>query len=207
VALTRYEGIGLAVLNGAGPVIRERALVGAEVVFEAQKSTHAQAATAATMERRDTDRLRRLAGGHGPMTLDRDTIVVRLAMMNDLLCDLESLGWVDSLRLRPDRIARHAVERILTQRVEFAVSINSHVAASVSGSVPGTYRDSFRAAADAGLLTADLVERLAPSAGLRNVLTHEYVGVALDLLAAGAGAALVDHRVYVRAAARSLQGQ
>jgi hypothetical protein len=61
VALTRYEGIDLVVLNGAGPVIRERALVGAEVVFEAQKSTHAQAAIAATMERMDTDWLRRLA--------------------------------------------------------------------------------------------------------------------------------------------------
>jgi uncharacterized protein YutE (UPF0331/DUF86 family) len=141
------------------------------------------------------------------MTLDRDTVVVRLAMMNDLLRDLESIGWVDSLRLRSDRIARHAVERILTQLVEFAVSINSHVAASVSGSVPGIYRDSFRAAADAGFITADLAERLAPSAGLRNVLTHEYVEVDLDLVAAGAGAALVDYRAYVRAVARAVQGQ
>lgn len=61
VALTGYEGIDLVVLNGAGPVIRERALVQAEVLYEAQKSVHAQAAIAATMERMDTDWLRRLA--------------------------------------------------------------------------------------------------------------------------------------------------
>lgn len=61
VALTGYEGIDLVVLNGAGPVIRERALVGAEVLFEARRSVHTNAAVAATMERMDTDWLRRLA--------------------------------------------------------------------------------------------------------------------------------------------------
>ena len=71
------------------------------------------------------------------MTLDRDTVVVRLGLMNDLLGDLESVGSVDAVRLRSDRMARHAVERILTQLVEFAVSINSHIAAAVSGSFQG----------------------------------------------------------------------
>jgi predicted nucleotidyltransferase len=61
VALTGYEGIDLVVLNGAGPVIRERALVGAEVLFEARPSVHTNATIAATMERMDTDWLRRLA--------------------------------------------------------------------------------------------------------------------------------------------------
>lgn len=61
VALTGYEGIDLVVLNGAGPVIRERALVGAEVLHEARKSVHATAAVGATMERMDTAWLRDLA--------------------------------------------------------------------------------------------------------------------------------------------------
>jgi uncharacterized protein YutE (UPF0331/DUF86 family) len=110
------------------------------------------------------------------MTLDRDTVAVRLGLMNDLLGDLESVGSVDAARLRSDRMARHAVERMLTQLVEFAVSVNSHIAA-VAGSVPGTYRESFFAAADAGFISTDLAERLAPSAGLRNILTHKYVEV------------------------------
>jgi uncharacterized protein YutE (UPF0331/DUF86 family) len=139
------------------------------------------------------------------MTLDQDTIVVRLGVMNDLLGDLESLGAVDAALLRSDRMARHAVERILTQLVEFAVSINSHVTAAVSGSVPGTYRESFYTATDAGFIPADLAERLAPSAGLRNVLTHEYVEVDRDLVAAAVGTAMVDYRDYVRAVAQALQ--
>lgn len=61
VALTGYEGIDLVVLNDAGPVIRERALARAEVLFEARPSVHANAAIAATMERMDTAWLRDLA--------------------------------------------------------------------------------------------------------------------------------------------------
>lgn len=61
VALTGNEGVDLVVLNGAGPVIRERALVGATVLYEARKSVHANAAIAATMERMDTAWLRDLA--------------------------------------------------------------------------------------------------------------------------------------------------
>jgi uncharacterized protein YutE (UPF0331/DUF86 family) len=140
------------------------------------------------------------------MTLDRDTLVVRLGVMNDLLGDLESIGGVDASRLRSDRMARHAVERILTQLVESAVAINSHVAA-VSGSVPGTYRESFFAAAGAGFISADLAERLAPSAGLRNVLTHEYVEVDLDLVASAVETAIVGYRAYVQAVAQVLQGR
>ncbi len=137
------------------------------------------------------------------MTLDRDTLVLRLGLMSDLLGDLESIGGVDVALLRSDRITRHAVERILTQLVEFAVSINSHVAASV----PGTYRESFIAAADAGFISAELAERLAPSAGLRNILTHEYVEVDLDLVAVAVQTATVDYRAYVGSVAQALQNR
>ena len=137
------------------------------------------------------------------MTLDRDTLVLRLGLMSDLLGDLESIGGVDVALLRSDRITRHAVERILTQLVEFAVSINSHVAASV----PGTYRESFIAAADAGFSSAELAERLAPSAGLRNILTHEYVEVDLDLVAVAVQTATVDYRAYVGSVAQALQNR
>ncbi len=58
--LTRYDGIDLTVLNDAGPVICEHALVGVEVLFEARRSVHAESALAATMERLDTAWLRRL---------------------------------------------------------------------------------------------------------------------------------------------------
>lgn len=77
----------------------------------------------------------------------------------------------------------------------------------MAASVPGTYRESFIAAADAGFISAELAERLAPSAGLRNILTHEYVEVDLDLVAVAVQTATVDYRAYVGSVAQALQNR
>jgi len=53
-------------------------------------------------------------------------------------------------------------------------------------------------AAEIGALTADLAQRLAPSAGLRNLLVHRYGDVRLDLLAGGIAATLNAYPVYIQ---------
>lgn len=52
--------IDVVVLNGAGPVIRERALVGAVPLYEHEAGGWLRAATAAALERMDTAWMRRL---------------------------------------------------------------------------------------------------------------------------------------------------
>lgn len=52
--------IDLALLDGAGPVLRERALVGAIPLYESSAGAWINAATQAVVERMDTDWLRRL---------------------------------------------------------------------------------------------------------------------------------------------------
>lgn len=52
--------IDVVVLNGAGPVIRERALVGSVPLYESRPGAWAQAATQAALERMDTAWMRRL---------------------------------------------------------------------------------------------------------------------------------------------------
>jgi predicted nucleotidyltransferase len=58
--LTRLEAIDLMVLNDAGPVARERAMVQGRLLYQMQPWTFANEQIAAIMERMDTDRLRRL---------------------------------------------------------------------------------------------------------------------------------------------------
>jgi predicted nucleotidyltransferase len=60
VALTGTERVDLADLGRAGPVLRERALVGAVALYEAEAGDYARAQMAAMLERMDTDWLRRL---------------------------------------------------------------------------------------------------------------------------------------------------
>ena len=55
-------------------------------------------------------------------------------------------------------------------------------------------------------LPADLAARLAPSAGLRNVLVHQYAEIDLDQVVAAVSAARTDFRAYVRTIADGLAG-
>ncbi len=60
-----------------------------------------------------------------PRRLDPSVVHARLAMMRELLDDLSTVG--DPPDLHADRMIRHGVERILTQLVELAASVNEHV--------------------------------------------------------------------------------
>ena len=136
-----------------------------------------------------------------PPLLDSAAVQAKLVLMVALLDDLDGVGPVDAAVLQRDRMLRHAVERVLTQLVDLAVSVNGHVAVAGGLAAPATYRASFAAAAATGALPAALAERLAPSAGLRNVLVHEYAAVDLGLVVRGVELARTDYRSCVRAVA------
>ncbi len=136
-----------------------------------------------------------------PKDLSAATITARLVIVDELLEDLDALGPLTGDDLRSRRLDRRALERILSQLVEVASDINQHVASTQSGHVASDYRESFDAAARAGLISADLATRLKPSVGLRNVVTHEYVNVDLDVLAAAAPMARQQYEEYRRSVA------
>lgn len=133
-----------------------------------------------------------------PRRFDPEIVHSRLREIRALLDDLESVGEVTAETLEQDRITRHAVERILTQVVELAVAINSHLAAAFLDEAPVEYQASFRRAAEVGALPEALAEELAPSAGQRNILVHRYLDVDPQAVAEGATAALRAYRSYVR---------
>ena len=141
------------------------------------------------------------------MKLDPAVVQERLRLMRDLLDDMDGIGEVDASRLETDRIVRHAVERIITQLVDLAVSVNSHISAAVAGEAPATYRDSFSAAAKAGAISPELAAGLSPSAGLRNILTHEYATINVGLVARAVPEAVAGFREYIAQVARFLLGR
>lgn len=137
-----------------------------------------------------------------PRPFNPATVQARLELMDGVLRDLGSLGEVTPERLRSEPIVRAAVERFLGQLVDLAVSINTHIASAFGDAPPQDYRDSFTAAARAGALDDALAQRLKPSAGLRNVLIHEYVDIDIEQVATAVPLALRDYRRYVEAVAR-----
>lgn len=139
-----------------------------------------------------------------PRDLDPDVIQARLHLLDGLLEDLANVGELTAADLEADRMLRHAIERILSQVVDLAVSINSHIAATELGRAPGDYRSSFGLLREAGVIDGGLTDRLVPSVGLRNVLAHEYVDIDLAVVAAASGQARKDYGDYVRAVAQWL---
>jgi predicted nucleotidyltransferase len=59
-ALVGSGAVDLLVINNAGPVVRERALVPGIPLYEGQPGAYANAQIAAVMERMETDHMRRL---------------------------------------------------------------------------------------------------------------------------------------------------
>ncbi|MGH3693981.1 MAG: type VII toxin-antitoxin system HepT family RNase toxin [Pseudonocardiaceae bacterium] len=140
-----------------------------------------------------------------PRRLDPALVQERLREIQLLLGDLVEVGEVDAERLRRDRPTRHVVERVLSQIVELAGSINTHIVASLLGRSPGSYADSFDEAARAGVLEWDLATALRSSAGMRNVLVHDYLKVDHSKVADAIPLALEQYSQYVRHVARWLR--
>jgi uncharacterized protein YutE (UPF0331/DUF86 family) len=137
-----------------------------------------------------------------PRELDWRSIRPKLRFIRELLDELVSYGEIDESRLRADHMLQLAVERILTQIVEYAFKINTHVTVARLRQASDSYRGSFSLAAKAGLIDPDLASALIPSAGLRNVLIHAYEDVDPQKVLAAIPLAPVQYGAYVEQVAR-----
>ncbi|MPZ54428.1 MAG: DUF86 domain-containing protein [Acidimicrobiia bacterium] len=133
-----------------------------------------------------------------PPPFDVAACEAKLVVLADLLDDLDRQGLSSGADLRNDRDRRHVVERILTQLVDIASGLNAILARAVAHRAPTGYREGFDLVAKAGVLSTELTERLLPSVGMRNILTHEYGTVGLDVVANAIPSALRDYGDYVR---------
>ena len=122
--------------------------------------------------------------------------------MRRLLDELERLGPVDADRFAREFGTQLIVERIVSQLVDLAAGINAHVVAVADRSAASGRPAVVHAAADTGLIDHDLARRLAPSAGLRNVLVHAYVDLDVARLVAAVPLASEQYAEYVRQVAR-----
>ncbi len=142
-----------------------------------------------------------------PPSLDVASVHAKLRLMRVLLGDLDGLPEPTAERLQGDRMLRYAVERILMQLVDLAVAVNGHVASARLGEGAADYRATFALAARAGALSPELAASLAPSVGLRNLLTHEYAVIDLSLVAQSIPTAVDGFGAYVRSLAAFLSQQ
>lgn len=140
-----------------------------------------------------------------PAQPDREVLGRRLRLLREALDDLGHLRGVPVERLRDEAITRAAAERLIQVVVDLAVDVNAHLAVTSLGRAPTTGRESFLLAAEVGAIDRDLAQRLAPAAGLRNLLVHRYADLRVELVADAVDSVLDGFAVYTRQVAAHLE--
>jgi uncharacterized protein YutE (UPF0331/DUF86 family) len=137
-----------------------------------------------------------------------DVALVRrkLGHIASCLDDLRPLGALSLEDYRARLYERKAAERLLQEAIEAALDVNAHLIAEAGGDVPDDYYGGFIKLGDIGVLTRELAQSLAPSAGLRNRLVHEYMGLDDARVLASIGVLRALYPRYVEAIERYLTG-
>jgi len=98
----------------------------------------------------------------------------KLSVIVENLRALEPIGKMTPKEYIQELYKRKATERLLQELIEAAIDINTYVIVQTGNKVPDDYYESFIKLGELNIISPDLAEKLAPSAGLRNRLVHEY---------------------------------
>ena len=94
------------------------------------------------------------------------------------------------------------VERLLERVVMRAIDINEHLIAELAKgredkSTRLTYRDTFLKLAELGICPNEFAEHISKSAGLRNILIHDYESADQKIILQSINSFLVDYPRYI----------
>ena len=104
-----------------------------------------------------------------------DVVYRKLSRINQDLTLLEQIASMSFHEYARETVYRKAAERMLQEVIEAAVDINSHLLVAAGFPAPSNYFQSFiEVAQTLGLFDLEFAKQIAPSAGLRNRIVHEY---------------------------------
>jgi uncharacterized protein YutE (UPF0331/DUF86 family) len=133
--------------------------------------------------------------------VDPERIRDRLERLDRLLARLDTLIAGGEDAYMADVGIRLQAERALQLCIQICLDIGAHLIGERGLDQPTDYRGVFRSLAQAEIIEAELAERLAGAAGLRNLLVHGYADLD-DAAVWQALGRLEDLRAFARAAAR-----
>jgi uncharacterized protein YutE (UPF0331/DUF86 family) len=117
----------------------------------------------------------------------------KLTYLRQLLADLAPFEGVTLAEVQAEH---YKLERIFELLVMAASDILHHLLAE-QGITAASYRDTFRLAAEQGLIPTDLATRLQDAASMRNILVHLYEQINYTILRDSISPALRDFEQFV----------
>ena len=116
------------------------------------------------------------------MTAEFRGIERRLDELSERLSRLEPLKSKARVEFEEDAYLRDIVERNLEIAAQSCIDICHRLIAVEKARKPADYYESFLILGELGVLPVEFAQRMAPLAGFRNVLVHEYLGVDWDIV-------------------------
>lgn len=98
----------------------------------------------------------------------------KLAVIVQALNALDPIKGMTVEEYLGDLYKRKAAERLMQELIEAAIDINTHVIVHTGNTPAEDYYEGFIKLGELGVISKRLALKLAPSAGLRNRLVHEY---------------------------------
>lgn len=108
------------------------------------------------------------------MELDRDIVEKKIASIKDYLSDLEKIKDLSLEEYRSDVFRKRGIEKTLINIIQAAIDINNYLLAKVSKAAAADNYDSFMQLGERNIVPKEFAARIAPAAGLRSRLVHEY---------------------------------
>jgi len=132
------------------------------------------------------------------MPIDIHFVRRKIKLIQEGLSELDSLAHYSFDKISKDHIKYLAVERLLEKIIMRAIDINHHMISELGRGdeqVRG-YEDTFYILSQLGIYGEEFAKQIAPSAGLRNRLVHEYNNTRQDIIYKSVGEAVAQYVKY-----------
>ena len=126
-----------------------------------------------------------------------DIVVRKVSNIKKYLKQLRKNADLSLDEYKADFNRQLIVERLMHLLIESAIDVNMHLVVSDGQPPPETYRSSFLEMAKIGAISSDLAVKIAPSAGLRNRLVHNYDDINLEIIYGAIDFALTLYPQYL----------
>jgi uncharacterized protein YutE (UPF0331/DUF86 family) len=131
--------------------------------------------------------------------IDREFILEKINLITRDLKRLEVFSDLSIDQIAKDFIKFAALKNILMETIGRAIDINQHLISELSRpeiEAPKTYRETFLLLEDLKVLPKDFAEDISKSAGLRNVIVHEYNNLDKAIIYKKVGDAIIQYVKY-----------
>ena len=112
--------------------------------------------------------------------IDEEVIIKRLEKLNQYVQLLKELIKQPQNRFVSDAFVYGNAERYLQLAIQTCMDIGNHILANIKSKTPEEYRDIFILLGENEVISVELADKMAPWAGLRNILVHDYLDINLE---------------------------